>query len=38
MNPLEDVYSEKTASKKYDGYDMAIEPDEDIDDDDDDDE
>lgn len=29
MNPYEDVY----ASKKYDGYDMAIDPDEDVDDD-----
>ena len=34
MNPYEDVYAENTIKKKkYDGYDMAIEPDEDVDDD-----
>lgn len=31
MNPLEDMYADNGASKKYDGYDMAIEPDEDVD-------
>lgn len=34
MNPLEDMYADNAASKKYDGYDMAIEPDEDVDEDD----
>ncbi|CAF0869746.1 unnamed protein product [Brachionus calyciflorus] len=35
MNPYEDVYAESTAknNKKYDGYDMALDPDEDIDED-----
>lgn len=31
MNPYEDVYA--GAAKKFDGYDMTIDPDEDVDDD-----